>query len=149
MPSRLRERRVETEPRAYAVSQHLVRQIAVVTGMRGISEDGGRQTDARPAVLKDLAVAELLSGQVDFDPRRQTVPHVRHDPPAVEQHVRRHELAPDQIIDDERSHVALTTPRVTGGPSTVRLDGIGAPALPDCLFELGERVHASDNNPTS
>jgi hypothetical protein len=37
---------------------------------------------------------------------------VRHDPLATEEHIGRHELTADEVVDDERGHVAMSARRI-------------------------------------
>ena len=80
--------------------------------MRRVRQNGGGRTLADRGFTKHLPVTELLAGQVDLDPRRESVPHVRHDPVAIEEHIGRHELTADEVVDDERGHVALSASRI-------------------------------------
>jgi hypothetical protein len=131
----------EAEPRSDAIGEHKVRPIAVVSGMRRIGQDRGRRTPADRGLAKYLPVVELLASQVDFDPGHESVPHVRHDPLAVEEHIGRHELTANEVVDDQRCHVALSASRILRRPAIVWIDGVRPPALSDRLFKLNERVH--------
>ena len=61
-------------------------------------------------------------------PDGQTVPHVRLDALAVEEHVGREDLSAEQIVDDERRDVALTPARVLGRPVVVLFGGVALQA---------------------
>jgi len=66
-----------------------------------IRQNRGRGTPADGGFAKDFPVMELLASQVDLDPRRKSVPHMRHDPVAIEEHIGRHELTADEVVNDE------------------------------------------------
>jgi hypothetical protein len=55
---------------------------------------------------------ELLASEIDLDPRGESVPHVRHDPVAVEEHIGRYEVTADEVMEDERGHIALSASRI-------------------------------------
>ena len=105
-------------------------------GMRGISEHSRRWTLEETWRAKHLAFRELLAREVDFDSRRESVPHVRHDPLAVEEHVRRDEFTADEIVHDETGHIAMALSGVVLRPAVVRVDCVGPPTLSNRIFEL-------------
>lgn len=115
--------------------------------MRRIRQYRSGRPLADRGLAKHFTVLELLASQVDFDPRREAVPHVRHDPVTVEEHVGRHELTADEVMHYERGHVAVPASRIVRRPAVVWIDGVRTPALPDRLLELNERVHAADDSP--
>jgi hypothetical protein len=61
------------------------------------------------------------------------------DPVAVEEDIRREDLAAQQVVDDERRDVALAAARVLGRPLVIRVRSVKAPSVPDRLFQFGER----------
>ena len=69
--------------------------------MRRIRQNRDRGTLADGGFAKHFPVMELLASQVDLDPRRESVPHMRHDPVAIEEHIGRHELTADEVVNDE------------------------------------------------
>ena len=117
--------------------------------MRRVRQNGGGRALADRGFTKHLPVLELLASQVDLDPRRKSVPHVRHDPVAIEEHIGRQELTADEVVDDERGHVAMSARRIVRRPAVVWIDGVRPPALSDRVFKLNERVHRADDSPSS
>lgn len=67
----------------------------------------------------DLAALELISGQVQLDPRGEPVPHVRLSSLAIEIHTSRAQLASEQVVDHERRDIAVAAAGVLGRPIVV------------------------------
>ena len=89
----------------------------------------------------DLPAPELVAGQVNVDSRYESVPHVPLDALSVEIHVRPEYLAANQIVNDERGDVALTTTRVLGRPPIIFLGRVQTPGFADCLLEVRKSEH--------
>jgi len=62
---------------------------------------------------------------------------------AVETHVGAEHLAAQQIVNDERSDIALTTTRVLGRPAIAFFGRVETPRLAYRLFQLRESEHGS------
>jgi hypothetical protein len=112
-----------------------------VPGMRRVGQDriGCTLDEACPA--KHLPFPELLAREVNFDSRGKPVPHVRHDPLTIEEHVRRGQFTADEIVDDETGDIAMALGGVAFRPAVVWIDGVGSPAPSNRVFELSKRVH--------
>jgi hypothetical protein len=78
----------ETEPGPHALREHQVLLVAVVPVMRRVGQDRVGWTLDETRRTKHLPFHELLAREVNFDPGRKAVPHVRHDPLAIKEHVR-------------------------------------------------------------
>jgi hypothetical protein len=87
-----------------------------------------------------LAVLELIARQIEFHPARKPVPHVPFHSLAVSEHVRRQDLSAEDVVHDQRSHVALAARGIPGRPTVVLFGSVEAPAGSDGGFDLGERV---------
>ena len=109
--------------------------------MRRVGQDrrGWTLDQTRPA--EHLPLRELLAREVNFDSGGKAVPHVRHDPLAVEEHVRRDEFTAEEIVDDETGHIAMALSGVVLRPAVVGIDGVRPPAPSNRIFELSKRVH--------
>src|SRR4029453_7758332 len=87
-----------------------------------------------------LAVRELIARQIEFHAAGKAVPHVRLDPLAVAEDAGGQKLAPEDVLDDERGHIALAARRVLGRPAVVLVRRVATPARSDCVFDLSARV---------
>ena len=86
-----------------------------------------------------LSAPELVTRQVDLDPGREPVPHMRFDPLAVEIHVGRQKFPAQEVVDDQGGDVALTAARILRRPIVFLVGGVEAPGLANGLFQLRER----------
>ena len=112
--------------------------------MRGIEL---RRPRARSWLADRLAPLELIACEIDLDPRRQPVPHVRLDPFTLEVDVRGQQLTAEKIVHDERSDVALPTAGILRRPVVLLVGGIQAPGLANGLFELRESERQASPRP--
>jgi hypothetical protein len=64
---------------------------------------------------------------------------MRFDSLAVEEDVRREQLAAEQIVDDKRRDVALAAARIIRRPVVLLVGGVQAPGVADRLLKLRER----------
>ncbi|MEV4647633.1 hypothetical protein [Saccharopolyspora sp. NPDC049357] len=64
----------------------------------------------------ELVGGELLSGQVQFQSVAETVPPVVVDPCAVAVNISSHEVATEEIVEDESRGAALASGWVVGVP---------------------------------
>jgi hypothetical protein len=133
----------QPEPAPYALREYQILLVAVVPVMRRVGQDRLGWTLDETCLAKHLPLRELLAGEVDLDPGGKSIPHVRHDPLIVEEHVRRGQFTADEIVDDETGHVAMALGGVVLRPAVVGIDGVGPPASPNRLFELSKRVHGA------
>ena len=115
--------------------------------MRGVSY--GRSALGNRGLADDLAAPELVAGQVDIDSRYESVPHVPLDALSVEIYVRPEYLAAEQIVNDERGDVALTTTRVLGRPSIIFIGRVQTPGFAYCLLEVRKSEHSKTVTPNA
>ena len=54
-----------------------------------------------------LAVFELSACQIDLETAGEPIPHVRFNPPAIPEHVRRQDFSAKDVVEDERRDVSL------------------------------------------
>jgi hypothetical protein len=109
--------------------------------MRRVGQDRVGWTLDETCLAKHLPFRELLAREVNFDSGRKPVPHVRHGPLTIEEHVRRGQVTADEIVDDETGHIAMALGRVVLRPAVVGIDGVRPPTSSNRVFELSKRVH--------
>jgi hypothetical protein len=115
--------------------------------MRGVSY--GRSALGNRGLADDLAAPELVARQVDVDSRYESVPHVPLDALSVEIDVRPEYLAAEQIVNDQRGDVALTTTRVLGRPSIIFVGRVQTPGFAYCLLEVRKSEHSKTVTPSA
>ena len=109
--------------------------------MRRVGQDIVGWTLDETCLAKHLPFRELLAREVNFDSGRKPVPHVRHGPLTIEEHVRRGQVTADEIVDDKTGHIAMALGRVVLRPAVVGIDGVRPPTSSNRVFELSKRVH--------
>ena len=115
--------------------------------MRWVSYRSSALGDRRLA--DDLAPPELVAGQVDVEPRHESIPHVPFDALSTEVHISPEHLAADQIVNDQRGDVALTTTRVLGRPAIIFVGRVQAPGFAYCLLEVRKSEHSETVTPNA
>lgn len=88
----------------------------------------------------ELVGGELLSGQVQFQSVAETVPPVVIDPRAVAVNSPSHQVATEEIVEDESGGAALASCRVVRVPAgdVFRGAGVSTPRSSDRTFYVGQ-----------
>src|SRR5581483_4886851 len=130
----------QAETASYAFRQQQVCLVPVVARMRRFGDGGCAPAHSRLA--DGFSSSELLARQVDVDSRRESIPHMALDALTVEIDIRAEDVAAEQVLNDERSDVALATARILGCPPIILVRRVETPGVADRTFEIREGEHS-------
>jgi hypothetical protein len=95
-----------------------------ILGVQPLHLSVGRPYD-RDSVRDELAARELISGEINLDSSVQAIPPVEVDPLAIDMDLAAHQLAAEEVIDDQGHHTALAAGGVSLVPRCLRVRRIG------------------------